>query len=64
MNYDNLWKWVYDAPVVKPMGKLYQHMPNFSAQNMSRGRSAEDRVLPADEHRHESEPDPSECVGK
>ena len=35
MNFDNLWKWVYDAPSRKPMGKLYQHMPNFSAQGMS-----------------------------
>jgi len=35
MNFDNLWRWVYDAPSRKPMGKLYQHMPNFSALGMS-----------------------------
>ena len=31
LNYDNLWRWVYDAPSRKPMGDLKQHMPNFSA---------------------------------
>ncbi len=35
LNYDNLWRWIYDAPSRKPMGKLYQHMPNFSAANMT-----------------------------
>src|SRR5262249_40086600 len=35
MNYDNLWRWVYNAPSRKPMGNLQQHMPNFSAQGMS-----------------------------
>jgi cytochrome c oxidase subunit 2 len=34
-NYDNLWRWVYDAPSRKPMGRLEQHMPNFSAAGMS-----------------------------
>ncbi len=29
MNYDNLWRWIYDAPGRKPMGKLVQHMPSF-----------------------------------
>ena len=64
LNYDNLWQWVYDAPSRKPMGNLSQHMPNFSAAGMTPGGSTEDRLLPADEHRHEPEPDPPECVGK
>ena len=55
-NYDNLWKWIYNAPSRKPMGKLVQHMPNFSAAGHDPGGSAEDRVLPADEHRHDPEP--------
>ena len=38
-NYDNLWKWVYDAPSRKPMGNLTQHMPNFSAQGMSQDQA-------------------------
>jgi cytochrome c oxidase subunit 2 len=35
MNYDNLWRWVYNAPSRKPMGNLQSHMPNFSAAGMS-----------------------------
>ena len=35
MTYDNLWQWVWKAPTRKPMGKLQQHMPNFSDQGMS-----------------------------
>jgi cytochrome c oxidase subunit II len=35
LNYDNLWRWVYDAPDKKPMGKLFQHMPAFAKQAMS-----------------------------
>src|SRR5262249_1131589 len=35
MTYDNLWRWVYNAPSRKPMGDLEQHMPNFSAAGMS-----------------------------
>jgi cytochrome c oxidase subunit 2 len=31
LNYDNLWRWIYNAPSRKPMGDLTQHMPNFSA---------------------------------
>jgi cytochrome c oxidase subunit 2 len=31
LNYDNLWKWVHNAPSRKPMGNLQSHMPNFSA---------------------------------
>jgi cytochrome c oxidase subunit 2 len=31
MNYDNLWQWIHNAPSMKPMGNLVQHMPNFSA---------------------------------
>ncbi len=58
MNYDNLWRWVYDAPSRKPMGNLLQHMPNFSAAGHDAGRGAEDRLFLAHEHRHESEPDP------
>ena len=33
MTFDNLWKWVYDAPSRKPMGNLISHMPNFSASS-------------------------------
>jgi cytochrome c oxidase subunit II len=39
VNYDNLWKWVYDAPSRKPMGKLSQHMPNFSAAGMTQAEA-------------------------
>ena len=39
MNFDNLWKWIYDAPSRKPMGKLIQHMPNFSAANMTQAEA-------------------------
>jgi cytochrome c oxidase subunit 2 len=35
MTYDNLWRWVWDAPSRKPMGKLEQHMPSFKDKGMS-----------------------------
>jgi cytochrome c oxidase subunit 2 len=34
-NFENLWKWVYDAPARKPMGNLEQHMPSFKDAGMS-----------------------------
>jgi cytochrome c oxidase subunit 2 len=30
MNFENLWQWIHNAPSMKPMGDLVQHMPNFS----------------------------------
>jgi cytochrome c oxidase subunit 2 len=35
-NFENLWKWIYDAPGRKPMGNLEQHMPSFKDAGMSR----------------------------
>jgi cytochrome c oxidase subunit 2 len=34
-NFENLWKWVYDAPSRKPMGNLVQHMPSFKDEGMT-----------------------------
>src|SRR5206468_2761032 len=36
----NLEDWVYNAPSMKPMGKLNQHMPNFSEQGMTKEEAA------------------------
>jgi cytochrome c oxidase subunit 2 len=35
MTFDNLWRWVYDAPGRKPMGKLTQRMPSFRDAGMN-----------------------------
>jgi len=35
LTYDNLWRWVWNAPSRKPMGKLEQHMPAFVDRGMS-----------------------------
>ena len=51
LNYDNLWKWVYDAPRRKPMGNLQQHMPNFrhaDRHGMTRTKRRQIAVLLAD----------------
>jgi cytochrome c oxidase subunit II len=34
--YDNLWRWVYDAPSRKPMDPLKTAMPNFSSKGMTK----------------------------
>jgi cytochrome c oxidase subunit 2 len=39
MDFDNLWKWVHDAPSRKPMGNLTSHMPNFSATPGTDGKT-------------------------
>ena len=35
LTYDNLWRWVWNAPSRTPMGKLEQHMPAFVDRGMS-----------------------------
>jgi cytochrome c oxidase subunit 2 len=35
MNYENLWKWIYDAPGRKPLGPLVDSMPSFKKAGMS-----------------------------
>ena len=55
MNYDNLWKWVYDAPSRKPMGDAQATHAQLQRRGHDAGGGAEDRVLPADQHRHEPE---------
>jgi hypothetical protein len=40
-NFDNLWRWVYDAPSRKPMGPLQGAMPNFSEQGMTEEEAQE-----------------------
>lgn len=39
MNFDNLWKWVYDAPSRKPMDPLITAMPNFSSKGMTKAEA-------------------------
>ncbi len=38
-NFDNLWRWVYDAPSRKPMGDLNQHMPSFKGLGMTEAQA-------------------------
>jgi len=38
-NEKNLTNWIHDAPSLKPMGDLTQHMPNFSAQGMTKDQA-------------------------
>jgi cytochrome c oxidase subunit II len=64
MNYDNLWKWVYDAPSRKPMGKLSQHMPNFSAQGMTQAEAQKIACYLLTNTATNPSPTPPECVGK
>jgi cytochrome c oxidase subunit 2 len=40
-NFENLWKWVHDAPSRKPMEDLDSAMPNFSAQGMTDAEAKE-----------------------
>jgi cytochrome c oxidase subunit 2 len=62
-NYDNLWRWIYDAPSRKPMGNLFQHMPNFSAINMSQAEAQ--RIACFLLTNTATKPNtPSECAGK
>ncbi len=63
-NYDNLWKWIYDAPSRKPMGNLSQHMPNFSAQGMSTAEAQKIACYLLANTATNPGPAPSECVGK
>ncbi len=62
-NYDNLWKWVYDAPSRKPMGKLTQHMPNFSAAGMTQAEAQKIACFLL-ENTATNPSTPPECVGK
>jgi hypothetical protein len=41
MNYDNLWKWIYDAPGRKPLGPLVDSMPAFKDQGMTEAQAQE-----------------------
>jgi cytochrome c oxidase subunit II len=63
LNYENLWKWVYDAPGRKPMGKLFQHMPNFSAQSMSQAEAQKIACFLLTNTATNPNP-PPECAGK
>jgi cytochrome c oxidase subunit II len=63
LNYDNLWRWIHDAPSRKPMGKLTQHMPNFSAVNMSQAEAQKIACFLLT--KTATNPNqPSECAGK
>ncbi len=65
LNYDNLWRWVYDAPSRKPMGKLYQHMPNFSALGMTQAEAQKIACFLLTDTATNPSPTPlPECVGK
>jgi cytochrome c oxidase subunit 2 len=37
MTYDNLWRWILDAPGRKPMGELDQRMPSFKNEGNAEG---------------------------
>ena len=63
LNYDNLWQWVYDAPSRKPMGKLVQHMPNFSQASMSQAEAQKIACFLLTNTATNPNP-PSECAGK
>jgi len=39
VNEQNLTNWIYDAPSMKPMGTLSQHMPNFSSEGMTKDQA-------------------------
>jgi cytochrome c oxidase subunit 2 len=40
-NFDNLWRWVHDAPARKPMGPLEGAMPSFAEQGMTEQEAQE-----------------------
>ena len=63
VNYDNLWKWVYDAPSRKPMGNLSQHMPDFSAAGMTQAQAQKIACFLLTNTATNPNP-PSECAGK
>lgn len=63
LNYDNLWKWIYNAPSRKPMGLLVQHMPNFSAANMSQAEAQKIACFLL-ENTATNPSTPPECAGK
>jgi hypothetical protein len=63
VNYDNLWRWVYDAPSRKPFGKLNQSMPNFSAADMSQGEAQKIACFLLTNTATNPNP-PPECAGK
>jgi hypothetical protein len=63
LNYDNLWRWVYDAPGRKPMGKLVQHMPNFSQASMTQAEAQKIACFLLTNTATNPNP-PSECAGK
>ena len=65
LNYDNLWRWIYDAPGRKPMGNLTQHMPDFSAfaQPMSQAEAQKIACFLLKSTATNPNP-PSECAGK
>ena len=46
----NLENWVYNAPSMKPMGNLVQHMPDFEADGMTKDAGRGDRAVHAREH--------------
>jgi len=63
MNYDNLWRWVYDAPGRKPLGKLTQRMPAFKDQNMSEAEAQKIACFLLINTATNPNP-PPECAGK
>jgi cytochrome c oxidase subunit 2 len=63
MNYDNLWRWIHDAPSRKPMGNLTQHMPNFAAADMSQGEAQKIACFLLTNTATNPNP-PPECAGK
>jgi len=63
LNFDNLWKWVYDAPGRKPMGNLYQHMPAFNQLSMSQAEAQKIACFLLTNTATNPNP-PSECAGK
>jgi cytochrome c oxidase subunit II len=63
MNFDNLWRWVYNAPSRKPMGDLQSHMPNFSAAGMSQQEAQKIACFLLTDTATNPNP-PPECAGK
>jgi cytochrome c oxidase subunit 2 len=57
----NLENWIYNAPSLKPMGNLTQHMPNFSQQGMTKDEAASIAKFLLDNTNSGSVP-PPECT--
>jgi cytochrome c oxidase subunit 2 len=62
-NYENLWKWVLNAPSRKPMGNLVQHMPAFQDEGMSEEQAKDIACFLLTETASQPKPQP-ECEAR